>query len=42
MSYADLADLLDQIDSAELEGDLDRARALVLRALELVDSLDAG
>jgi hypothetical protein len=41
MTYADFADLLDQIRAAERAGDLDRARQLVARALALVDELEA-
>lgn len=41
MNYADLADLMDEIRAAELAGDLARARRLVVRALALVDQLEA-
>lgn len=40
MKYSELADLLEEIEAAEREGDLVRARALVHRALALVDHLE--
>ncbi|MBX3465299.1 MAG: hypothetical protein KF878_00180 [Planctomycetes bacterium] len=42
MNYADLADLMDEIRAAELEGDLVTARELVLRALALAAELEAS
>lgn len=42
MTYADLADLLDQIRDAEAAGDLELARQLVRQGLALVDELEAG